>query len=567
MLLLACSPALYATTWYVRADGGSRYSATALKGQCDGLADAAYPGKGIDRHCAFNDYRFLWDDRSYGHTGWVISGGDIVILDNTKQWRVGFDGNGPSDAWCYGGDGAYVCGNPPIPAGTPARHTRILGRNYEHCNTDNGPDKSKMTQIFGGHGVFAALNLRAAQYVDVQCMEITRHSQCIVHGSPAYPSPCKTGFPLDDYDSNGVVTDVGTRDVLLQDLWIHGHTDRGILGPIGGLVTANRVVIGYNGDSGWDFDDGRGTASVNATLVFNYSTIEWSGCNQEYPIVHAYPAISCYSQSTGGYGDGIGSPANMGMDVYIDHSIFRYNTQDGEDFGHIDQGSHTLRITNSLSYANSGAQLKWGPNFTSVVVENNLILGNCLRMSAPIAGAPGSYNAHLEDFCRAGSTLSFNFRQGGTALLANNTIVSYAPITADINCWASICSQSTLTFENNILRGYDNPGTYKLGGEAGGPSGLYFGKPIGNVVRNGNIYFGIKKMGCPAHASTGESCEDPKFVAEPDFKSERDLDNFNFHPAQTSPALRLGVRVPGLSEDYDGKPRPATGSIGGGALR
>ena len=35
-------------------------------------------------------------------------------------------------------------------------------------------------------------------------------------------------------DSDGIHTDVNTHDLLLQDMWIHGHTDRGVNGPIGG---------------------------------------------------------------------------------------------------------------------------------------------------------------------------------------------------------------------------------------------------------------------------------------------------------------------------------------------
>ncbi len=69
--------------------------------------------------------------------------------------------------------------------------------------------------------------------------------------------------------------------------------------------------------AGWDFDDGNSTASVNGVWNFQNSTIEWNGCNQEYPAVHAIPVISCYSQSTGGYGDGVGTPANYGMSAHI----------------------------------------------------------------------------------------------------------------------------------------------------------------------------------------------------------------------------------------------------------
>ena len=106
-LLLCAAPGvagpLGATTWHVRADGGTRWSARVPDGQCDGKADAAYPGKGTNKHCAFNDYRFLWDDRSYKNRDWVIGGGDTVILDNSKAWRVGFDQDTPREAWCAGG--------------------------------------------------------------------------------------------------------------------------------------------------------------------------------------------------------------------------------------------------------------------------------------------------------------------------------------------------------------------------------------------------------------------------------------------------------------------------------
>ena len=479
-------------------------------------------------------------------------------------------------AWCFGGNGAFNCFNPTVPSGTALQHTRILGRNYASCNSGGASNRSAMTQIFGGHGVYTALSLKGAQYVDVECVEITRHSDCMVHGSPVFPSGCSNNIPYDDFDSDGVQTDVNTHDLLLQDLWIHGHPDRGIIGPIGGVVTADRVNVSYNGDSGWDFDDGNGTASVNATLNLSYTTIEWNGCNQEYPIVDTYPAISCYSQSTGGYGDGIGTPAGMAMNVAIDHSTFRYNTQDGEDFGHIDTGSSTLSITDSYSYGNNGEQFKWGTHFASVIFENNLAVGNCLRMSEPMAGAPVTYNVNLEDFCRAGSTISFNFIQGETALFANNTIVSYAPTTFDFQCVGISCSTASMTLTNNIIVGYDNPATYSLGGQVGGP-GLYCGPGcngasnlLGTINRYNNSYYGMRGS-CQAEAATeslggvisGETCNDPLFVGEPtSFTTEAALDNYNFDLSSGSPAIGTGVAVSGLTTDYDGTVRPFPPSLG-----
>ena len=561
MLFFLAAP-LLAETFYVRPDGGSRFSAKDNAGQCDGKADLAYPGKGVNRHCAFGDYRYLWDDRhSYGNFKWAIAGGDTVIIRG-GPWRVGFDqGKSANDVWCAGGDGTFGCTNTPIPAGTPTHHTRILGEHFGDCASP-----ARKTQIFGGFGVHTALNLNDTQYVDVECLEITRHSQCVIHASPAYPSTCNRGGPIDDFDSEGITTNVHTHDILLQDLWIHGHTDRSIIGPIGGLITANRVDVAYNGMAGWDFDDGSNVPSVNAALIFNHSIIEWNGCNQEYPIKHPNPAISCYGQSTGGYGDGIGTPSGMGIDVSIDHSIFRYNTQDGEDFGHVDTGSHTLRITNSVSYGNGGGQFKWGPNFTSAVFENNLVLGNCMRMSAPMAGTPATYNAHLADFCRAEDAVSFNFRQGGTALFANNTFVSYSPTSFDVGCWDPSCSKSTLTFVNNVVRGYDNPKTYNLGGKEGGPGAIYYDKPIGKVIRTNNLYYSLRSFHCFLGGLAKEQCTDPKFVDEPTFSKETDLDNFNFHLSANSPARHAGINIPGLTTDYEGKPIP-TGNPDIGAIQ
>jgi hypothetical protein len=538
-------------TWYVRPDGGTRYSAKAPTGQCDGKTDAAYRGRGVNQHCAFNDYRYLWDDWSYGKVAWVIAGGDTVILRGcvpnaengyTHDCRVGFDKAataGGGYTWCVGGsNGSGGCSNPVIPSGTPVHHTRILGQNYANCSVGNAVDKSRLTQIFGGFGVWETLNLGGAQYVDVQCLEITSHAKCIVHGYPAVPKGCQPG--TDDYDSDGIGTDVHTHDLLLQDLWIHGHTDRGVIGPIGGVVTALRVDIAYNGMAGWDFDDGRATPSVNGVWNFNYSTIEWSGCNQIYPGTNAG---TCYDDINGGYGDGVGTPAGICLTANVDHSAFNYNTQDGLDLGHIDTGKCSMTVTNSTGIGNLGQPFKWGPNENPAIFTNNTVVANCMRLSAPMAGQPSGYNAHLGDFCRSRDAISFNFRQGGTALLANNTIVTYAPTSFDIACWdKGGCLASNLIFKNNIVLGYDNPKTYNFGGKSGGPGGFYYQQPIGHVSRSNNVYYGIRDIRCSS-GLFNERCADPRFISEPHFSMEQDLDNFNFHLSPSTPAHGSGADI------------------------
>jgi hypothetical protein len=373
------------------------------------------------------------------------------------------------------------------------------------------------------------------------------------------PSSCNTDFPLDDYATNGITTNTGTHDLLLQDMWIHGFISRGIIGPIGGTVTATRVDIAYNGAAGWDFDDGAATPSSNGLLVATNMIIEWNGCNQAYP---GTGAVSCYSQSTGGYGDGIGTPAGTCISNQITNSIFRYNTQDGYDFLHNDTGSCPSSVTGSISYGNNGQQFKWGPANNPMVFTNNLAIGNCWRMSQPMTGQPSTYNANLSDFCRASDTVVPGFGKNGTLLMANNTIISYAPTIFDVECAAAGCANSTFTFENNIVIGYDNPTTWSTGGQVGGPGLFYYGAPIGQTIRSNNIYFGIgHNFKCPT-GYPNEYCMDPLLVNEPVWSGESSLDNFNFNLAPGSPAKGTGMSVPSVTTDYNGEVRTNPPSIG-----
>jgi len=548
------------TTWYVRSDGGSRYSVNQTQGQCDGQADVAYPGTGTNQHCAFNDVRYLWTDGSYTTSpsvsmpawGWVGSGGDTYIIRG-GPWRVGQNGPNSGDSFGLNGD-PYDAGAPPPLNGTSTQHTRILGENYSSCGS-----QSAMTQLYGGFGVSFVFNLSGAQFVDIGCIELTRHSQCIKYGSPAVPASCSTSWPVDDYAENGLITNTGTHDVLLQDMWIHGFTSRGIIGPIGGTVTATRVDIAYNGEAGWDFDDGSSTPSVNALLVANQLTVEWSGCNQAYP---GTGAVSCYSQHTGGYGDGIGTPTGTCISWNVTNSIFRYNTQDGFDGLHNDTGVCPSSITDSISYGNNGQQFKWGPANTPMVFTNNLAIGNCLRLSAPMTGQPSTYNANLSDFCRASDTIVPSLGNNGTLLMENNTIVSYAPTIIDVECAAAGCGGSTFTFENNIVIGYDNPATYTYGGKAGGPAAFYYNGFTGATVRSNNIFYGIgHNFTCPT-GYPNEYCSDPLLVNEPVWSGESSLDDFNFNLTPGSPAKGAGISLPGVTTDYNGQVRTNPPSIG-----
>jgi hypothetical protein len=125
----------------------------------------------------------------------------------------------------------------------------------------------------------------------------------------------------------------------------------------------------------------------------SYVTIEWIGCQEEYPIVDSQPYYNCSDQNSGGYGDCVGTTTLQSSPAWlfnIDHSIVRYCTQDGFDLLHLQGGGSTLTVKNSLAYGSMGQQIKTG---AAATVVNNLIVGNVYAMSYDIPGTPPQTSA------------------------------------------------------------------------------------------------------------------------------------------------------------------------------
>jgi hypothetical protein len=178
---------------------------------------------------------------------------------------------------------------------------------------------------------------------------------------------------------------------------------------------------------------------------------------------------------------------------------------------------------------------------------NNVAVGNCLRLSAPMTGQPSTYNANLKDFCRALDTITPSMGPNGSFVMKNNTIISYSPTIIDLECGPAGCANSTFTFENNIVLGYDNPATYPLGGAVGGPGALFYNGFAGSAVRSNNIFFGVGHGFVPMAT---EQVIDPNFVGEPrSFTAESDLDVFS-----TVPVLSSGSALSGLGATITGVP-------------
>ncbi len=421
--------------------------------------------------------------------------------------------------------------------GSVFRPTRLIGANVGACTVD-----ANKQVIFGGFGVGAALDLSGAQHVDVECLNVTRHSQCIQFGSgPGSPTHCVSG---DDYDSDGIHTSIATSGVFMQDVWTHGHPGRGVKGPIGGVVTCNRCSVDTNGSAGWDFDDGfgtapdglgnpgqEGTASVNGQWNFLNSYLKWSGCNQQYPFTSATPILACFGQSNQGYGDGVGSPPGGSFGVYWNGDFCMYNTQDCLDIGHADAGGSgsgyndqtfsPYLVTNSLAFGNSGGNWKSGPNTSPATITNTVVVGNCQRMAYPITGVPSTFNANLSDFCRAGSNISLNFHSGGTITMSNNTFVTYFSTAFLIQAWEGAYADplTTLNFQNNLVYGLQDalpPLNQDYGGNSGGIGGFFFntsGNPaeaISTNNRTNNLWYGVRSENCGSFPT--DVCADPLFV-------------------------------------------------------
>jgi hypothetical protein len=538
--------------WYVDATNGStRYDPTANGGGiCNGHGPNPPVGNAVNQDCPFSDFRYLQFNGQYttGYQPWIIAGGDIVHIA-PGQYRVGYDNGGNNGYILPSGYAVAIAGNPfasgtaTPPSGTAAQHTQFIGAG------------SGSTQIYAGYGAWAVMDLGSVSFVDLIGIEMTRHSQCIIFGTPPVPANCSTSQPLDDYAKNGLSTNNGTHDILLQDVNIHGFASRGIIGPIGGTITATNVIISTNGGAGWDFDDGNSTPSINGVLNADGLVIEWNGCNQAYP---GPGVISCYSQSTGGYGDGIGTPTGTCVSGTVKNSIFRYNTQDGYDMLHNDTGNCKQTVDHSMSYGNNGQQFKWGNANNGSTLTNSTIVANCNRLSAPFPGQPAGYNAHLEDFCRAGDAIALNFSQGTQMTLDHDTIITTAPVTFDIACVdGTSCSNSSLTFKNSIVRGYSDP-AYSYNGH-GAPAGWCLQGcngstlPLGTLTSTNNVWYGIANF-TPA---AGEVQAAPQFVGEPpSFVNQATLDDYNTNLTSSSPAVAMGAGAPGTIVGVGTTPPP-----------
>ena len=343
-----------------------------------------------------------------------------------------------------------------------------------------------------------------------------------------------------------------------------------------------RVDMEYNEGAGWDFDDGAGTRSVNnATVNATNLAINWNGCYQEYPITHTSSAISCYTQSAQGYGDGVGTPPTP-LNWHCEQCSAFYNMQDAFDIGHTFQSD--VSFDRSIAVGNLGGTYKSGPN-NHYSVTNSVSISNCERVLSPIDDSTQYFNEGIADTCRADTNLSFNMLGVGTpvdgnshvaapiteqpsvGIVENNIIAGVGGAMADVQCFQfngatmapSSCSgaqQYSLTFRNNIVIGYRDP-SYNQDQAPG----MYY--TLIPTVQDHNIFYGLR--GKPALSPT-DIYADPLMSGEPnplaDMANETVLDNFPLVLSSNSPAKYAGAIIAGIGPDFLGNAYHSPPSIG-----
>jgi hypothetical protein len=449
LLLIPALDASGQTTYHVRPDGGDRT-------QCNGLANAPYPGSGTQQNCAWRHPFFALDASG----NWMLRGGDTLLI-HRGSYRMGYgEGDLPEDM-CHQ-NYPWDCHLPPLPSGPDqSRPTRILGEGW-----DSGCPSPP--ELWGSGRASWILDLRGTSNAVIACLEITDHSSCFLGPTPSPDSPLppvclqdncpRDNFPNGDFD----YADEGIRasdssNVTLQDLNIHGLAETGIRAGRISNWTVVRVRIAANGGAGWNGDLGEEDSSYSGTHMWHNLTVEWNGCPESYP---GREPQNCWAQEIcGGYGDGVGLNRSGGHFI-IEDSVFRYNTSDGLDLLYVGVGhpDSSVEIYRTAAYGNAGNQLKVGG---SSRLLNCFAWGNCAFFyGKPFAQRMGGMDSG--NHCRAGgAALSISLPRGRASYIVNNTVASQGwacaelqPNNLDFHDQPPPDGTERVYLFNNIFKGY-----------------------------------------------------------------------------------------------------------------
>lgn len=511
------NPTITSQTWYVRPNGGTPYVSAGVTpaGQCDGKHDADYPGTGVNQACAMANLNMLFYNYVTGSNDhWMIGSGDTVIVRaKTGGYQMGLSQLSPA----FGGTATVPinCGNPDcwmpsIPSGTATHHTQILAE----CDTGAGGSgciaNSSKVELVGSWSELAIINVQNSDFVDVKGFTLSQHGACARNN--AYTNACPNNG---NYGRFGVVTTAWADHLLFQDIFIDGMAQDAWHGPTASSdVVLNRVEIrgSSGGGAGINMDDGAGGfdgISTAGGFTLTNSKIWFTGCVEEFPIVHTYPFIECRGSGQGSEGDALGTGSTTG-DWFFDHDTWMYNYQDGMDLLH--SGLQNLTVTNNFCQGNAGNCYKIGSG-VNVTVLNNVANVNCNRLLQTVGDEPASAIIPGVDNCRAGGgAFTFNTTSYSNLLVGSNSIAGNADTAVGISGVLGYDNISTINskYVDNAMYGMTDTGfngnqamaTFCASSSCSPTPGFY--PPlIGWAVRTNNRYVGVRS--CPT-MSTGETC-------------------------------------------------------------
>ena len=501
------------TTWYVRVDGGT-------PDQCTGLVDAPYPGTGSNQPCAW-DHPF----RALPPGGAPrIAGGDTLII-GPGSYRMGF---GAPGAEACSDSMPWDCRAPPVPGGPhPGNPTRILGAGWATGCT-NPPE------LWGAERAASIFDLTGATNVEIGCLELTDHSDCVEFHTGGLPCP-REEYPYGDWAPRGIYAE-DAGNVYLHDLDVHGLAHEGIHAGRLADWTVENVRLAGNGWAGWD-GDVVGDDGNAGTLTFRNFVVEWNGCGETWP---GGAPTGCWSQTAGGYGDGLGTGETGGAWIFED-SRFLHNTSDGLDLLYATRADATIAVRRVWSEGNAGNQLKTaGP----ARIENCVVVGNCGFFD-------GQDFTYAVDPCRAlGNVLSLSLGPGDQAAIVNCTVAGEGDCLVLADARGAVDGSEKIVLRNNVFLGFadyhqpfENACLTYGEGFAGDPFDVDY-----------SVVAGIKNGACSTGAH--DVCASPLLAG-------MDLAAFDPTLLSNSPAIDAGVDRPEFDRDVDGRPRPLDGTNDG----
>ena len=519
-----------ATTYYVRTDGGDDE-------QCNGLADAAYPGSGRKLDCAWSHPNIALpaNDRAR------IDGGDTLII-GPGEYRMGWESPNLTESTRCDRSSPYDCYPAAPPSGRPDAMTRILGAG--HDTGCKAPPK-----LWGGNRLDMVLTLEDADNVEVGCLEITDKSDCVEFHTDDAVRCQRDEYPYGDWASVGIYAE-RSKNVWLHDLNIHGLSGRGIMAGALTDWTIERVRINANGWAGWDGDIGEGVSSNEGDIVFRNVEIAWNGCAERWKTGEPH---ACWAQEEGGYGDGLGTGYTNGRWL-IEDSRIHHNTSDGLDLLYTEKSrTATVVVRRVYAAANAGNQVKTAGN---ALIENSVIVGQCAYFQ-------GKFDMSDGDMCRAyGNALSIGVGRKQTVTVRHNTI------TGEGDCLILTSGgdgSSRVDIYNNALIGQKD---YTASDGDMRSCAHYADESDAVVSFAGNAFWNVKDDMCAPGNVCGRapkiaSVEMATFDPAPQSGSPL-IDRATQHTSVTSDFLQrarpMGAAADIGAVEYQGASAPATGS-------